>query len=110
MAETFTVPPGCSGLRVEGSSARYQSDSTGHVVVDNPRHAEKIRVNGAAYFHKRVLGFSDADENRCPNQDCRFVAFAFSTVCPRCDTPLKDTDPGAGDGAQDETDLEEAMS
>lgn len=112
MAETFTVPPGCSGLRIEGSTARYPADSTGHVVVDNPRHAAKVATNGAAYFHKRVLGFSDAGENRCPNDRCRFVAFAFTKECPRCGTALTGAriNP-AGDGQdQNHTDLEEAMS
>ena len=103
MAETFTVPPGCTGLRIEGSSARYPADSSGHVVVDNPRHAEKVRVNGAAYMHKRINGFTDADENRCPNTDCRFVGFRFTRVCPRCSTPM-------GPDAAEQADAEEAMS
>jgi hypothetical protein len=97
VSETFTVPPGCTGLRIEGSSARYPADSTGHVTVDNPRHAAKVATNGAAYFHKRIEGFTHLPGNRCPNDDCRFQAHAFSTVCPRCGASLK----AAGDGADD---------
>ena len=90
MSETFTVPPGCKGLTIDGTNARYGADSTGHVTIDNPRHAEKVRVNGAAYFHKRVNAFTGARGRTCPT--CRCIAHVFSTECPRCGTDLTEVE------------------
>lgn len=90
MSETFTVPPGCQGLTIEGTNARYGANATGHVTIDNPRHADKVRTNGAAYIHKEVLAVRGGRGRTCPT--CHNIAFAFSTECPRCGTDLTEVE------------------
>lgn len=90
MPETFTVPPGCQGLTIEGTSARYGANSSGHVTIDNPQHAAKVATNGAAYIHREVLAVRGGKGRVCPS--CRCIAHAFSTECPRCHTDLTEVE------------------
>jgi hypothetical protein len=90
VSETFTVPPGCQGLTIDGTNARYGANATGHVTIDNPQHAAKVRVNGAAYIHREVLAVNGGKGRVCP--DCKCIAHVFSTACPRCSTDLTEVE------------------
>lgn len=92
MSQTFTVPPGCQGLTIDGTNARYGANSSGHVTIDNPKHAAKVATNGAAYIHREVLAVRGGRTRICPNPDCRCHAHAFSTKCPRCSTDLTEVE------------------
>lgn len=86
MAETFTLPTGCRGLKMDSDGTRYGANKGGHIEVDNPAHVAEIKTKASMYINKRVVGFLNLPGERC---GCGFAPHAFTAVCPRCGTALK---------------------
>lgn len=86
MAEQFTLPNGCGGLKIDSDGTRYGADATGHISVDNPDHAAQIKTKASLYIHKRVVGFLNLPGERC---GCGFAPHSFTSICPKCGRVLK---------------------
>lgn len=80
---------GCYGIKVGGTN--YNADSRGRVTVDNPDHVRLIeqsaRDDGGRIQKATGTRITRTSSKRC--EPCRFTAYRFSTVCPKCGGPLE---------------------
>jgi len=87
----FTVQNnGAYGIELPGG-IKYDADRGGHIDVPNDAHAAAIKSSKntkVQWIGETPWTFEGAKDNTCPQ--CAFNAFAFTAICPRCNTPLGD--------------------
>jgi hypothetical protein len=78
------VPPGCTGLQMEGGG-RYDATRTGRVSVDNPAHVRQIKKASEASgepIREALFAATPGGPSRvCPV--CAFVGYGWQENCPK---------------------------
>lgn len=90
----YTVPDRNYSLKMRDGTE--YATSAGHVQVDDPRHAREIEssftLDAGMIEHRRHV-FSDSMDAGRACSECGFVAWSWSSECPRCHSPLREESP-----------------
>lgn len=86
----FRVPKGATGFRMDDGT-RYDANSQGRIVVDNPAHVaaiDRANRNSSGRISKGLhTGPTGTPSKQCTG--CRFVGYAWQTTCPKCGGELQ---------------------
>lgn len=89
MSQRVELPSGCYGLDVPGGGRYNATRPGGHVTVNDSdaRRIKKSNGESGMLTAGARLTIGTRRGQRCTSQTCGFLAQAWATKCPRCDSP-----------------------